>query len=104
MFMRRAIRMDMFDDGILLMDVAAPFNETTGGRGGIRESKRSVRSKHAESVERSEGERRSEPKSLGKPRQHRAIRTSRRHGVQGQSSANHGRTLQHFWGRRNRYN
>ena len=104
MFMRRAIRMDMLDDGFLLVDVAAPFIETMGGRGGIRESKRSVRSKHAESVERSEGEHRSEPKFLGKPRQHRAIRISRRYGVQGNSAQNHGRTLQHFLGRRNRYN
>lgn len=87
MFMRGAIRMDVLDDGIVLVDVAAPFIETMGARAGIGDCKRSGRSKHAESVERSEGERRSEPTSLGEPRQHRAIRTSRRHGVQGQSSA-----------------
>ena len=103
MLMRPAIRMDMRDGGIGLVDVAAALIETMGGRGGICERKRSVRSKNAQSVERSEGKRRSEPKSLGKPRQHRAIRTSRRQGMQGQSRQSHGRTLQHFLGRRNRY-
>jgi hypothetical protein len=87
MFMRCPIRMDMFDDGVVLVDVAAPFIETMGGSGGIRERKSSVRSKSTDSVERGEGERCSEPKPLGEPRQHRAIRISRRHGVQGQLGA-----------------
>ena len=84
MFMRRAIRMDMRDDGVVLMTWPRPSLRQWAATASANAN--AACGARTQSVERSEGKRRSEPKSLAS--QDSIARSGpRRHGVQGQSSA-----------------